>query len=126
MPGRGSRSTLPSTSRLPSKPSTPSSECSISPRSRRAGTECPSSDRGSSRGSSNKNSFCDDQRMLRRDVEAAADLLDQILAKIKAGELRAPGRVVARLEGAVIGLRGVAEKTPAASEPADHPFGGQS
>ena len=36
------------------------------------------------------------------------DLRDRILAKIKAGELRAPGRVVARLEGAVIGLRAVA------------------
>jgi hypothetical protein len=49
--------------------------------------------------------------MVSQDVEAAAELLDQIVARIKAGELQAPGRVVARLEGAVIGLREVAEPT---------------
>lgn len=47
-----------------------------------------------------------------RELEAAANLLDRILDRIKSGELQAPGRVAARLEGAVIGLRQVAKAAP--------------
>lgn len=54
-----------------------------------------------------------------RDIEAAADLLDRILGRIKAGELGAPRRVVARLEGAVIGLREAAGTTARAGVPDD-------
>lgn len=44
-------------------------------------------------------------------IEAAADLLHEIITKVQTGELRASGRVVARLEGAELGLRAAVRPT---------------
>jgi hypothetical protein len=42
--------------------------------------------------------------MAKTELRAAADLNHAILARVEAGELTAPNRAVARLEGALVGL----------------------
>jgi hypothetical protein len=49
--------------------------------------------------------------MNQRELRAAAELLRALLARVEAGELTAPKRVVARLEGAVTALAAVAQPT---------------
>ena len=46
--------------------------------------------------------------MTKAELRAAAALLRTILARVEAGELTAPRRVVARLEGAATALEAVA------------------
>jgi hypothetical protein len=45
-----------------------------------------------------------DQAVTKKGLRAAADLLRAILARVEAGDLTAPKRVVARLVGAVTAL----------------------
>ena len=49
--------------------------------------------------------------MTKAQFRAAADLLRAILARVEAGELTAPKRVVTRLEGAATALEVVARPT---------------
>jgi hypothetical protein len=48
--------------------------------------------------------------MTKADLRAAAGLLRAILARVEAGELTAPKRVVARLEGAATALEIMARR----------------
>jgi hypothetical protein len=49
--------------------------------------------------------------MTKAELRAAADLLRAILASVEAGELTAPQRVVARLEGAATAWEAMAQPT---------------
>jgi hypothetical protein len=53
--------------------------------------------------------------MKKAELRAAADLLRTILARVEAGELTAPKRVVARLEGAATALEAVVQSTRGSS-----------
>lgn len=48
--------------------------------------------------------------MTRAELRAAADLLRAILARVEAGELIAPKRAVAQLEGAATALEALGKK----------------
>ena len=48
--------------------------------------------------------------MTKTELRAATDLLHAILARVEAGELTAPKRVVARLEGAEAALEAVGQR----------------
>ncbi len=49
--------------------------------------------------------------MTKTEIRAAAELLRAILARVETGELTAPRRVVARLEGALTALEALARRS---------------